>query len=150
MKKIEPTFLSDLEKSNMQDYAISLSSQEGHYRGMEDIQNLTPLEIRGPSLSGVNFLGEGGYSGEPHLNFVDEDKTCATNPSHYQNADKKYEHRFVAKAWDLEYYLSAATKYIARCGKKASVGMSDVAKEIQDLEKSIVYIQFRIDELKGE
>tara|TARA_B110000211_G_scaffold189061_1_gene215157 strand:+ start:10 stop:387 length:378 start_codon:yes stop_codon:yes gene_type:complete len=125
MKKIEPTFLSDLEKSNMQDYAMSLSSQEGHYRG--------------PSLSSINSWGE-----------AEQKPVDPTNPNHYQNADKKYEHRFVAKAWDLEYYLSAATKYIARCGKKSSVGMSDVAKEIQDLEKSIVYIQFRIDELKGE
>ena len=139
MKKIEPTFLSDLEKSNMQDYAMSLSSQEGHYRGMEDIQNLIPLETRGPSLSSINSWGE-----------AEQKPVDPTNPNHYQNADKKYEHRFVAKAWDLEYYLSAATKYIARCGKKSSVGMSDVAKEIQDLEKSIVYIQFRIDELKGE
>ena len=137
MKKIEPTFLSDLEKSNMQDYAISLSSQEGHYRGMEN----TPLEIRGPSLSSLNSCSWGEAVQKP---------VGPTNPNHYQNADKKYEHRFVAKAWDLEYYLSAATKYIARCGKKSSVGMSDVAKEIQDLEKSIVYIQFRIDELKGE
>lgn len=138
-----------LEEDNMNDYAISLSLQDGFSTA---------------TRSSVNHLGEavtlgrmqvdaltGSPSGEPRLNFVGEaEEVCATNPSHYKNADKKYEHRFVAKAWNLEYYLSAATKYIARCGKKPSVGMTTTEKEIQDLEKAIVYIQFRIEELQGE
>jgi hypothetical protein len=118
--------LQHLENDNMDEYALSLGTQEGS---------------RSPVFS------SGIY--EPVLTFVDE-LPDPTNPSHYQNADKKFEHRFVAKAWGLEYYLSAATKYIARSGKKTSVGMTDIAKEIEDLEKSIVYIQFRIDELTGE
>lgn len=132
------------EESNMDDYARSISTQEGFHTG--------------PTLASINDWGKvpstlgkvpSANMQEPVLRFADEQIT-PTNPVHYQNSDPLYEHRFVAKAWDLEYYLSAATKYIARCGKKSSVGMSDVDKEIQDLEKSIVYIQFRIDELKGE
>ena len=125
MNMPKPEIFDILEKHNMGDYAESLRTQEGL--------------IKGPSLSSINSWGE-----------AVQKPVNATNPEHYQSAEKHHEHRFVAKAWGLEYYLSAATKYIARCGKKSSVGMSDVAKEIQDLEKSIVYIQFRIDELKGE
>ena len=137
MNRIEPSFLltpeydkyldknpeKRLEELNMEDYARSLRTQEGS-------------PVAGPSLSEI--AGWGGKTADP------------TNPAHYQNADKKFEHRFVAKAWGLEYYLSAATKYIARCGKKSSVGMTNTDKEIQDLQKSIVYIQFRIDELRGK
>ena len=119
------------EQDSMNDYAVSLSLQEGF--SMQGQPQIT--------RSSVNHLGEAVIVGAG---------ATPTNPSHYKNADKKYEHRFVAKAWDLEYYLSAATKYIARCGKKPSVGMSNVEKEIQDLEKSITYIQFRIEELRGE
>tara|TARA_B100000780_G_scaffold272820_1_gene235574 strand:- start:15840 stop:16226 length:387 start_codon:yes stop_codon:yes gene_type:complete len=125
--------MTDLERDNMDDYARSIGTQEG-YRGINDIKSI------GSSLSSVNIWGEAESKPRP---------TTPTNPTHYQNADKKFEHRFVAKAWGLDYYLGCATKYIARCGKKSSVGMSDSAKEIQDLEKAMVYLQFRIDELNG-
>lgn len=112
--------MSDLEKDNMDDYARSLGTQEGFLPG-PTVAEMSSRKVK---------------------------PTSPTNPDHYQNTDKKYEHRFVAKAWNLEYYLSAATKYIARAGRKTSEGMSDSAKEIQDLEKAMVYVQFRIDELK--
>jgi len=125
-----------LEEDNMNDYAISLSLQDGFSTA---------------TRSSVNHLGEAVILGAKQVEaLAGSTSNCATNPSHYKNADKKYEHRFVAKAWNLEYYLSAATKYIARCGKKPSVGMTTTEKEIQDLEKAIVYIQFRIEELQGE
>lgn len=125
----------DLEKMNMNDYARSFYSQDR----LEE-PSLEEPSLVGPSLADINSWG----NKEEETLTVDP-----TNPDHYQNTDKKYEHRFVAKAWDLEYYLSCATKYIARCGKKSSVGMSDKEKEIQDLKKSMVYIQFRIEELEG-
>jgi hypothetical protein len=121
----------DLEKINMDEYAQSFYTQEGY---------------SGPSLAEINDWGHTPFAGREQASATAD----PTNPDHYQNTDKKYEHRFVAKAWGLEYYLGCATKYIARCGKKSSVGMSDVEKEIQDLKKSMVYIQFRIDELEGE
>ena len=125
-----------LEEDNMNDYAISLSLQDGFSTA---------------TRSSVNHLGEAVILGAKQIEaLAGSTSNYATNPSHYKNADKKYEHRFVAKAWNLEYYLSAATKYIARCGKKPSVGMTTTEKEIQDLEKAIVYIQFRIEELQGE
>ena len=127
-----------LEEDNMNDYAESMRLENlFDMRGMQDIHSVEP------ALSSVNSWGEAVQRDVPL-------KDKATNPSHYKNVDKKYEHRFVAKAWNLEYYLSAATKYIARCGKKPSVGMTTTEKEIQDLEKAIVYIQFRIEELQGE
>lgn len=51
-------------------------------------------------------------------------------------------------AYDLGFDLGNAVKYIARAGKKSEQGMSQIQKEIQDLEKADTYIQMRIKYLK--
>jgi hypothetical protein len=61
------------------------------------------------------------------------------HPSHYTFG--KYEVLDVIEDWGLSYHLGNATKYIARAGRK------DPAKEKQDLEKAVFYINRRIAQL---
>ena len=66
------------------------------------------------------------------------------HPSHYGGKDNPYEAIKVIRAWGLGFSLGNAVKYISRAGKK------DPAKLVEDLEKSIWYIQEEIDFLKGQ
>ena len=64
------------------------------------------------------------------------------HPSHY--TDGKIEViDFIEDKW-LNFHRGNAVKYIARAGKK------DSAKEIEDLEKAVWYLQREIKRLKGE
>ena len=65
------------------------------------------------------------------------------HPDHYGGKDNMYEAIKVIRAWSLDFCLGNAVKYISRAGKK------DPAKEIEDLEKSIWYLNYRIKELKS-
>tara|TARA_B100000902_G_C27120549_1_gene818436 strand:+ start:587 stop:817 length:231 start_codon:yes stop_codon:yes gene_type:complete len=60
------------------------------------------------------------------------------HPSHYLK-ESGFEVIDVVNAWDLNFQLSNAIKYIARAGKK------DPEKVTQDLEKAIWYIKYEID-----
>lgn len=64
------------------------------------------------------------------------------HPSYY-GSDTTYETIKVIEAWQLDFCLGNAVKYISRAGKK------DPDKEIEDLQKAVWYIQRRIDQLKG-
>lgn len=64
------------------------------------------------------------------------------HPSYY-GSDTTYETIKVIEAWQLDFCLGNAVKYISRAGKK------DPNKEIEDLQKAVWYIQRRIDQLKG-
>jgi len=57
------------------------------------------------------------------------------HPAHYGGADDPYEAIKVIEAWDLGFHLGNAVKYIARAGKK------DPAKEDEDIDKAIWYLQ---------
>jgi len=63
------------------------------------------------------------------------------NPPHYGGSANAYEAIKVIDAWRLGFALGNAVKYIARAGKK------DPAKEREDLQKAIWYIQHHIDNL---
>jgi hypothetical protein len=67
----------------------------------------------------------------------------ALRPKHYGGADSTYEVFKVLEAWNLDkdFYLGNVIKYVARAGKKNS------AKEKEDLQKALVYLQRRIDSL---
>ena len=69
----------------------------------------------------------------------------ATNPSHYNEVPAHLQHWDVVAQMDWGYHLGCATKYIWRAGKKASSHLTKQDKEIEDLQKAIVYIQKRID-----
>lgn len=64
-----------------------------------------------------------------------------TNPHHYSRLDPQPID--VIAAWGLDYDRGCAVKYLARAGVK------DPAKEVEDLEKAITYIQHRIKVVKG-
>ena len=64
-------------------------------------------------------------------------------PKHYGGADSTYEVFKVLEAWELDkdFYLGNVIKYVARAGKKNS------AKYKEDLQKALVYLQRRIDQI---
>ena len=71
-------------------------------------------------------------------------KEAVNNPSHYGGADNPYEAIKVIDAWDLDFHLGNAVKYISRAGKK------DPMKEIEDLKKAEFYIKHKIELLQEE
>lgn len=70
-----------------------------------------------------------------------EQKEMINHPSHYNKG--KYEAIEVIEDWQLNFNLGNTVKYIARAGHKDNI--------IQDLKKSLWYLQREIDRLeKGE
>jgi len=63
------------------------------------------------------------------------------HPSHY-GGDTVYEAIKVIEAWELDFHLGNAVKYISRAGKK------DPAKELEDLHKAQWYLNRRITQLE--
>jgi len=77
-------------------------------------------------------------------NFISPtEQPSALRPKHYGGANNKYEVFNVLEAWDLDkdFYLGNVIKYVARAGKK------NPAKNKEDLQKALVYLQRRIDSL---
>lgn len=69
-------------------------------------------------------------------------KEAVNHPSHYGGKDNPYEAIKVIEAWELDFHLGNAVKYISRAGKK------DPNKTVEDLEKAAFYLQRKIDKLK--
>jgi len=65
------------------------------------------------------------------------------HPSHYGKEGDPYETINVIEAWDLDFCLGNAVKYISRAGKK------DSAKEVEDLKKAVWYLERKIHQLEG-
>lgn len=66
------------------------------------------------------------------------------HPQHYGGRDNVYEAIKIIRHHRLGFCLGNALKYIIRAGKK------DESKYIEDLEKAVWYIQYKINELKNE
>jgi hypothetical protein len=64
-------------------------------------------------------------------------------PDHYGGKDNPYEVFNVLEAWNLDkdFYLGNVIKYIRRCELK------DPTKVKEDLQKAMVYLQRKIDNL---
>jgi len=60
------------------------------------------------------------------------------HPKHYGGKNNPYEAIKVIEAWDLDFCLGNAVKYISRAGKK------DIDKTVQDLEKAKWYLERKI------
>jgi hypothetical protein len=71
------------------------------------------------------------------------EQPSAIRPEHYGGADSTYEVFKVLEAWglDKDFYLGNVIKYVARAGKKNS------ATYKEDLQKALVYLQRRIDQI---
>lgn len=64
------------------------------------------------------------------------------HPVHYGGEENPYEAIKVIEAWNLDFGLGSAIKYILRAGKKGD--------EIEDLKKAIWYINRRIEKLNSK
>ena len=62
------------------------------------------------------------------------------HPAHYGGANNQYEAIKVIEAWQLDFCLGNAVKYISRAGKKDDI--------VQDLKKANWYIQRKIYQLE--
>lgn len=69
-----------------------------------------------------------------------ENKDWVNHPSHYQG--NKTEVIDIIEDYNLDFCLGNAIKYILRCGKKFK------NKQVEDLEKSVWYINRKIQKLK--
>jgi hypothetical protein len=65
-----------------------------------------------------------------------------SHPSYYGGADNVYEAIKVIEAWELNFSLGNAVKYICRAGKKDN--------DIQDLCKAAKYLEFEIAKRRRE
>jgi hypothetical protein len=64
------------------------------------------------------------------------------HPEHYGGEDNPYEAIKVIESWDLGFHLGNAVKYISRAGKKS------IDTELEDLKKSLWYIERKIQKLE--
>lgn len=65
-------------------------------------------------------------------------RDAVNHPDHYGGVDNPYETIKVIEAWDMNFNLGNALKYISRAGKK------DAAKAVEDLRKARQYLDFEI------
>ena len=75
-------------------------------------------------------------------------ETVVTNnpvhhPPHYGGQDNKYEAIKIIEAYDLNFHLGNAIKYILRAGIKTD-------SPVQDLEKAVWYLQRHLANTKKE
>jgi hypothetical protein len=74
-----------------------------------------------------------------------KEKEMVNHPDHYQFGENgQYEAIKVIEAWDLGFALGNTVKYISRAGKK------NPEKEIEDLKKSLWYLQHHIEKLENK
>lgn len=82
----------------------------------------------------------------PHIRTAPQVVTAQTDravdhPEYYGGGDNPYEAIKVIQAWELDFELGSALKYIARAGKKTPSATTD-------LEKAIRYLQFELEKLE--
>lgn len=75
------------------------------------------------------------------INDNSKSKENVKHPDHYLKSSG-HEVIDVIKAWELNFSLGNALKYIARAGRK------NPDKEIEDLEKAKFYIEMQIESIK--
>ena len=71
-----------------------------------------------------------------------KNKEQVSHPDHYQVEDKTYEPYKVIQAWEANFNIGSALKYLARYQKKWN--------PIEDLQKAKQYIDFEIDRLTNK
>ncbi len=71
-------------------------------------------------------------------------------PSHYTKFGEAYEPINVIEAWELNFQLGNAVKYIPRAGEKLYEGKTALESKIIDLKKSRWYLDREISNLEAE
>ena len=124
------------------------SQAKENYDGDERIPNFLTQALQ------YGFDWEETYQGTKYWNNVykdikkylkqNNDYDMVNHPNHY-GGDSVYEYFKVAEAWGWHKraYLWNAGKYMCRTGKKSK------DKEVEDLEKAIVYLKKEIELLKN-
>lgn len=72
---------------------------------------------------------------------TNSEANSVNHPAHYGGESNVYETIKVIEAWDLNFSLGNAIKYISRAGKKSS------STKKEDLEKAIWYIKNEIKKM---
>lgn len=72
-------------------------------------------------------------------------KEMVNHPDHYHPGT--YEAINVIEAWDLNFNLGSAIKYISRCGLKPDAELSKKEKALEDLRKAAWYVDREIERL---
>jgi hypothetical protein len=65
-----------------------------------------------------------------------ENKETVNHPLHYGGGEDPYETIKVIEAWDMDFHLGNAIKYISRAGKKGDA--------VEDLKKALWYVKRKI------
>lgn len=68
------------------------------------------------------------------------------HPAHYGGGDNPYETIKVIEAWELDFCLGNAVKYISRAGKKGDT-LEDLKKARWYIERAIQQREVKLDEL---
>ena len=100
---------------------------------LNDIISVVDLEGLNSAKFTANHLKEGD---------------AVNHPPHYN--DGKIEVIDYINDKKMNFNRGNVIKYVSRAGKKASKGLDDLAKEIQDLEKAAFYLNDEIKRLKKE
>lgn len=82
------------------------------------------------------------YHVQPGRGLVMQSKEAVNHPAHYGGENNVYEAINVIEAWNLDFCLGNAVKYISRAGKK------DASKELEDLNKAIWYLKRRAEQIQ--
>lgn len=79
------------------------------------------------------------------VDFNSNKKEMVNHPDHYHPGT--YEAINVIEAWDLNFNLGSAIKYISRCGLKPDAELSKKEKTLEDLRKAAWYVNREIERL---
>lgn len=71
------------------------------------------------------------------------------HPSHYTWLKEKCGVEVIDITRHMDFDLGNVIKYVLRCGHKSEQGMSDLEKEIEDLEKAKFYLEDKIKILRN-
>lgn len=72
------------------------------------------------------------------------------HPSHYTWLKEKCGVEVIDITRHMDFNLGNVIKYVLRCGHKSEQGMTDLEKEIEDLEKAEFYLKDKIKILKDK
>lgn len=71
------------------------------------------------------------------------------HPPHYTWLKEKCGIEVIDITRHMDFDLGNAIKYILRAGLKTELGLSNIEKQIEDLEKAIFYIKDKIAQLRN-
>lgn len=71
------------------------------------------------------------------------------HPPHYTWLKEKCGIEVIDITRHMDFDLGNAIKYILRSGHKTELGLSNIEKQIEDLEKAIFYIKDKIAQLRN-